>query len=305
MLNQFILIIILCVSMISSHCNIYEINKEFYIKQNCFNELHINMKKLIVNDTSYIDKLKVFNDTNYIKVYPYIKYGYYCGIYHYDIYGRKPMDILDDACQIHDICTTRGLTDCYCNQQLYYRISNIKPLNKSMSEARDSMARYIFLVIYPCSNSYEYDKRYVIGTMNNNGFNYLPLYKKNETKEFIIETEKPIYLIKLCNDYEKFTRDVYNNTINFRRYGYTYLNGTSKITLIKDCDYVLYNYNIAFAEFKLINVKKICNSKEIINDCTLPYLLLSLTIGSLCCVSLFIYTIIRFVCLRNRSLFEK
>ena len=52
------------------------------------------------------------------------QYGHYCGLGHTNTFGIEPVDALDRLCQIHDICVTAGgYLNCFCNEQLYARMS--------------------------------------------------------------------------------------------------------------------------------------------------------------------------------------
>lgn len=145
-------------------------------------------------------------------------YGRYCGINHYDIYGRSGICELDDACQIHDICTSRGLSDCFCNQQLFWYASNILPINFEASYAKRSILRYIYYSIAPCSDYYYYDKFRVLGNMNNKGFNYLPIYHSGNYK-INVKHDAKLYVIFLTHsNYMNFTVSVYNNPNSYRNF---------------------------------------------------------------------------------------
>ena len=144
-------------------------------------------------------------------------YGYYCGLGHSNKYGVTPVDELDRACQIHDICTTAGLLACYCNEQLYWSVSNIKPLNNNMSMTKDSVLSYIYTSMIRCKNYDDFDAKYIIGGTNNKGFNYLPFYGEEASKYVLIKTleNDNIYFLTFDNvyDYSQFTQKVYLNPL--------------------------------------------------------------------------------------------
>lgn len=143
-------------------------------------------------------------------------YGRYCGLGHNDKYGAQPIDVLDRACQIHDICTSAGLLTCFCNEQLYWIVSNIVPLNNNMTKTKDSILSYIYASLVGCKNYDRFDIQYIIGSTFHRGFNYLPFYNIKKKNLYIsIDTleDDNIYFLEFDNqyDYSQFTQIAYAN----------------------------------------------------------------------------------------------
>lgn len=116
------------------------------------------------------------------------RYGNYCGKGYGSINGTKPIDALDRACQIHDICVSAAkLTSCHCNAQIYFSVydkHDVVHINGSehmISEAKD-VANWIYytggMICSEWPSAHINDKYYIAGTSNidNTGFNYLPVY---------------------------------------------------------------------------------------------------------------------------------
>ncbi len=137
--------------------------------------------------------------------YNQLRYGRYCGLGHYDPYGRPGIDELDRACQVHDICTSRGLLDCYCNQQLYWASMTMN-VSGSASVAKDVILRYLYPAMAPCGNHHSFDTVMVIGKMTNPGFNYYPVY------EPLRVTVLNQGFVCITHPYDATTRILYENT---------------------------------------------------------------------------------------------
>lgn len=105
-------------------------------------------------------------------------YGNYCGVGNYAINGTKPIDLIDRQCQIHDVCYSAINYKCFCHEQLYYSVSNIKPINDEQLNIKNHILRYMFLFISRCENYNSFDKIFIISkfTSNNIGFHFIPFY---------------------------------------------------------------------------------------------------------------------------------
>ncbi len=173
---------------------------------------NIKAKNLVINENASNNITKNEKDINALPLY-----GHYCGLGHSNTYGIMPIDVLDRACQIHDICTSAGLLTCFCNEQLYWIVSNIVPLNSNMSKTKDSILSYIYASVVGCSNYDRFDVRYIIGSTDHKGFNYLPFYSIKKESEILINTfeNDNIYFLTFDNlyDYSKFTQTVYINSL--------------------------------------------------------------------------------------------
>lgn len=145
-------------------------------------------------------------------------YGRYCGLNHYDPYGRRGICSLDDACQIHDICTSRGLSDCFCNQQLFWYASNIKPVSNLAASAKRSILRYIYYSIAPCSDFHSYDRYRVLGSTVDRGFNYLPIYVPGLYRIDTVPGTKLYFIWLNEQNYLNFTMSVYADPNSFIHY---------------------------------------------------------------------------------------
>ncbi len=176
--------------------------------------------------------------------FPNIKYGYYCGIYHYDKYGRRPIDTLDAACQIHDICTTESIFDCYCNQQLFWAMGNIGPSQANTSAARNSMMRWIYYSIGGCSiNHFGFHKVKYIGSLHHQGFNYLPIYEEGA---YEIKTPHSLFILHNAN-YTEMTYKTYSGS--WGQYVIGQVQGRKTINL--KAGSLLFNRNITLIKIEI------------------------------------------------------
>lgn len=137
------------------------------------------------------------------------EYGKYCGYKVTDKYGSEPIDILDRACQFHDICVTAlGMLNCFCNEQLYYLVSNIRPQTQKMSSAKDSILSWIYKSIMLCNtNYYWFDSLFALApyTKDSSPYSYIPFYPSDEERSFIVETSDNAIIIQF-NDTETYRR---------------------------------------------------------------------------------------------------
>lgn len=150
---------------------------------------------------------------------PQIKYGNYCGKDHYSNYAIEPIDAFDRVCQIHDICVTaRGLLDCYCNEQLYWMISYLKPFIPEQQATKDYILRGIYASILGCKNHELFDIYfYVSRAMGPKdpaylyGFNYITFFDGTHT---LCSNDKIIvFSLNDTNAYDAFTKAAFNDPL--------------------------------------------------------------------------------------------
>lgn len=136
---------------------------------------------------------------------------------------------MDRICQIHDICTSAlGLDHCFCNEQLYGKLSVFSPSNDIQTSEWDSDLHLIFDILLLCPNNYKHlDDIYYIGNCkssdcNNKGFTYFPVYGHYQTNIFKFVYYLGGYNVKIYrinrDTYKEFTQFAFNNPINTHRY---------------------------------------------------------------------------------------
>jgi len=151
-------------------------------------------------------------------------YGIYCGLGHTNVLGLEPIDELDRICQIHDICTgAAGLTSCFCNEQLYEKMSIYIPSTSAQSSEKNTALTTAYTAISPCSNYLYIDDMRLISNCpslpctNQQGFTYFPIYPSSTNYKFInVQSVTNIKAYKVSNVtyYNQFTQYAYNNPIN-------------------------------------------------------------------------------------------
>lgn len=150
-------------------------------------------------------------------------WGNYCGKGHTNQRGIEPIDQMDRYCQYHDICVTvLGFLDCWCNEQLYYLVSNIKPQNLEESDIKDSILTFIFDAVIGCENYWGFDKIFVVTGvekwMESRGYNYLAYYPSSSIQSYKINNLVPgdtDFILRLNKgQYYEFTNDVYQDPVN-------------------------------------------------------------------------------------------
>jgi len=178
------------------------------------------------------------------------EYGKYCGYKVTDKYGAKPIDELDRVCQLHDICVTSiGLLNCFCNEQLYYLVSNIRPKSQTVSKTKDSILSWIYKSIILCNtNYYWFDNLFSIAPFekNNAGYFYIPFYPTDKDKRFIIESSRDAFIITFndTSSYQNFTISMGNfERINFSKFNLYPLqaNNITKFEMKKNETTVIFN----------------------------------------------------------------
>ena len=204
-------------------------------------------------------------DEKWAPIFPI--YGTYCGLHHSNKYGEKPVDELDRYCQYHDICVTAlGLSNCQCNEQLYFLVSNLKPKNITISEVKKSILYYLYVCIWHCQNYYDFDITFWIPSiMKSNGFNYLPIYPKlNNNNNYEINynnnnTNNQIYIYSLPNSvYNNFTIDVYDDPENIYKYHHYLIKKLDNDKFYFTVNNIIVIYNPSF-ENQIVVIKSLCN----------------------------------------------
>jgi hypothetical protein len=215
-------------------------------------------------------------------------YGVYCGLYHTSYYGKEPIDEQDRYCQYHDICVTletQGLSSCWCNEQLYFLTSNLKPKNEELSGIKDSILYYLYIAMARCNNYYHFDTNFKITKVKDSedkkGFNYLPFYPLHENKiqSYMTHINKTdsnrtigqylalVYQMDV-NIYQQFTKDVYDDPKNslgkYAEYVITILSTKPFIFNMTNDDKVVVIYNPSNKYDQTIHVEevKLCNSQS-------------------------------------------
>lgn len=198
-------------------------------------------------------------------------WGVYCGLWHTSHYGVEPVDKLDRYCQFHDICVTmesQGYRSCWCNEQLYYSVSNVIPQNSTESEIKDSILYYIYMATADCANHWGFDDHIkltrVRPDIDERGYNYLPFYPSSIKYKFEIalnttngpanrshekikfQDYAPSLLFKLdATEYNEFVQQVHENPIsNIVNYTKNIVNVLSYDKFIfenQDSYFVIYN----------------------------------------------------------------
>jgi len=150
-----------------------------------------------------------------------LKYGRYCGRDHYNNYGAIPIDEFDRVCQIHDICvTSKGMLDCYCNEQMYWMMSYIKPNTVEQKHIKDFVLKGIYASILGCTNHDTFDVYYSVSKLErdntfNKGFNYLPIYTSNSDGCVICALSNKLYVFAYdtVDEYHRLTKLAYDNPL--------------------------------------------------------------------------------------------
>lgn len=107
-----------------------------------------------------------------------LDYGNYCGLGKYSNFGKPPIDRLDRACQIHDICTYAiGLTDCRCSDQLddLTKIQDHR-IDQGMINSVNAFSKTLWFLDTSCTGNRDKYKpnTFYIGHLP--GFQYIPFY---------------------------------------------------------------------------------------------------------------------------------
>nr|QQV29637.1 hypothetical protein K-LCC10_0382 [Kaumoebavirus] len=106
-----------------------------------------------------------------------VDYGEYCGLGVTSETGVEPTDYLDMACLRHDFCVSAvGYTSCFCSEQLYHTVMNLAPSNSTQAAARDSILKYIYYALSPCSNYALMNQTYWLSGSNVSSYNYFPIF---------------------------------------------------------------------------------------------------------------------------------
>ncbi len=113
----------------------------------------------------------------------------------------KPLDLLDRSCQIYQACIGHNSSKnhkCFCDEQLYYHVSNFEPTDNITKHIKDNVLYYLQITSHNCSSYYHFDKIQKLGShyglpiypklpsirgivgYNITSTNYTSLYKYNE-----------------------------------------------------------------------------------------------------------------------------
>ena len=192
----------------------------------------------------------------------FIDYGIYCGYMHTSEYGIKPIDIADRYCQIHDICTSLGLFNCYCNEQLYYYYSNYIPVSNETKYEKDSILKALYAAIFMCPNYENFEGLFKIPGNNIKGFNYLPLfyYKKNTYLRIENYFDMEVYKFDDYDSYIKFAYLIHDKLPDNNNKYYSNL-----IKILNNEIYVLYNNKTFPIDIIINNISDEMNIKYLIN----------------------------------------
>jgi hypothetical protein len=162
----------------------------------------------------------------------FIDYGKYCGLGHTQTDGSQPIDELDRFCQIHDICVTAGGMisglGCFCNEQLYYHVSNYNPIDSIASKEKNGILSFIYAAISLCDNYAPLKNTYLLASYDekNYGFWFIPFYEsfyKNLFKNvsFDISADDDLWYY-LTSKTENITQDTIDESnINIIKKGTT------------------------------------------------------------------------------------
>src|SRR3989304_5778850 len=139
-------------------------------------------------------------------------YGFYCGLQHTSEVGDIPIDELDSFCQIHDICTSYGLLQCFCNEQLYLKVSNFNTITENQQIEKDNILSALYISVLNCGNFNYLDQTYLVSNMYA-GFQYLPIYSyENNPKVLEITNVNDIQVITMnMNNYQLFVKLAHTN----------------------------------------------------------------------------------------------
>ena len=151
-----------------------------------------------------------------------LKYGKYCGVGYSNKYGAKPDDIMDEYCHKHDICTTIGLTNQFCNCQMVYYAMNHNTKTQSEETMRECM---LYWGAAACGVStfygYSYDKRVVIPVINvaSKGFSYYTLFNFDNISHtyYIRPSNQYLYLTTFTSmdEYNTYAYYAYDSGFQF------------------------------------------------------------------------------------------
>jgi len=162
-----------------------------------------------------------------------IDYGKYCGLGHSNTDGDMPIDLLDRYCQIHDICVTAIPANlCFCNEQLYYLVSNFFPTDDASSSEKNAILTFMYLAIAGCPNHNLLDRRFVISA--DRGYNFLPIYPNYSQAGNLIDYNAiTVYTSGISWWFRTDLTDHLVDEIDRRRHTgeYTFLNGSASIPI--------------------------------------------------------------------------
>ncbi len=144
-----------------------------------------------------------------------VPYGNYCGIGKYSSIGKQPIDKLDRACQIHDICTYAvGLTDCRCSDQLddLTKIEDHR-IDQGMINSVNALSKSFWMLDTSCTSNRDKYKPNTFYIGNLAGFQYIPFY----TGVYFVYSEKPYGVLK-------FNEQIGKSLLDNKNVEYTVIN---------------------------------------------------------------------------------
>lgn len=197
-----------------------------------------------------------------------LTYGNYCGIQHYNSDGKPPIDKLDRACQVHDICTyALGLTNCKCSEQLDYlsrettvsgqivKTDHFTDANtgvNTLSYGVNALSKGFWIFDPNCTidkGKYQPDQ-YYIGSLL--GFQYLPIYSG-----VCMIYSKQSYAVA------NFDKDVGESLLKGKNVSYTLVNpGYNVVSAMRHPKCII---NVDKSNVLMIDMKEYIGFPEMIN----------------------------------------
>jgi hypothetical protein len=185
-----------------------------------------------------------------------IEYGSYCILTSDDTIttmGGQPVGNLDRFCQIYDVCIASNFNPCYCEEQLYYYVSNLSPTTDESTE-RDKLLHNAYMELASCSTNYfPLQDNYVISTFNqkNLGYWYIPFYPIFYDNHDIGITLKQGSLYYFISHKYGITEETYDKDLILREISGTMIIETNGSTIV----FVNYDNN-KIAEAKIWYIDK-------------------------------------------------
>jgi hypothetical protein len=215
-----------------------------------------------------------------------VDYGVYCGLYHTDVYGEQPINDLDRKCQVHDICVSAlGRSSCYCNEQLYWAVSNVKPIDKASDSEKNKILSLIYPSLVSCNNYYDFDIKFVLANgyiTTNRGFNYVPFYSVPDKldERLYFYSSDDIYIFSVDNKYySNLTHQIYDSiTTPVKDYSPVlckknqqyYLNRDQRSIIFYSTNQKSTSVYVTNKKYKLVNIT--FNNTVIVNNTIIHYI---------------------------------
>lgn len=192
-------------------------------------------------------------------------YGYYCGLGHTNAFGVEPIDSLDRACQIHDICINDDILNCFCNEQLFYSVSNFNPTNIRQYMEKYYILTSIYRILSICKSEINLNTKYLIG--NTAGYNFIPIYpNKQKIISYFVSNQTDILLVNK-EYYNEFAIYINMYPTNFTYYfnDYSLINDQFNPHFTLNNDTIL----IFVGGYEVYFIEQILEYHEKINNMTL------------------------------------